>query len=309
MSGKIQKLSELSELLKSGVVTPQEFEILKNEILNEKFDEQNSDFDSLNINKDISSHQSSSSTRKKILLKSYPLKDGSFVDAPEMEYLDMSYITSNERMVLKSFLSKKQLAAPDELTRDEIEISNRIFTKRELDGFYKKNNSQFLVNGMLWLILMIACTAGGYILYDENVFGLKDKITEFFSDDAEKEGKVDVSSKDDVDEKPQSGNNNTNECSICGRDFKGNGYEEILDGVWERCKEPYQCYICSPACGRKHTQKMNSYLRGGSSEERIQGEACSLCKGTGIEAGRDLVTHEKTGRICPRCNGSGAANY
>jgi hypothetical protein len=107
----------------------------------------------------------------------------------------------------------------------------------------------------------------------------------------------------------QSENNNTNECSICGHDFKGNGYEEVSDGVWERCNEPYQCYICSPACGRKHTQKMNSYIRDGSSDGRIQGEACSLCKGTGIESGWDPVTLEQTGRICPMCNGNGRMSY
>jgi hypothetical protein len=309
MTGKIQKLTELSELLKNGAITSQEFEVLKNEILTEKVGGQKTDVDSLNLSTDIDSNQSSSSVRKKILLKSYPLKDGSFVEAPEIQFLDMSYITSDERRVLKSFLSKKQLAAPEELTQDEIEISNKIFTKRELDGFYKKNNSQVLVKGLVWLILLVAITASGNLLYNENVFRIKDKISELFSDDGENESKVDVSSKDEVDENAQFENNKTNECTICGYDFKGNGYEEISDGVWERCNEPYQCYICSPACGRKHTQKMNSYLKGGSSNERIQGETCSLCRGTGIESGWDPVTHEKTGRVCPMCNGKGRVSY
>jgi hypothetical protein len=107
----------------------------------------------------------------------------------------------------------------------------------------------------------------------------------------------------------ESENNNSNECTICGREFKGSGYEEVADGVWERCNESYQCFICSPACGRKHTQKMNSYISDGSSDERIQGEACSLCKGTGIESGWDPITHEQTGRICPMCNGNGRISY
>ena len=51
-----------------------------------------------------------------------------------------------------------------------------------------------------------------------------------------------------------------NTCTICNRQFEGTGYEEVSDGVWEPCKYPFQCFICSPACGMKHTNKMNKLM-------------------------------------------------
>jgi DnaJ-class molecular chaperone len=36
---------------------------------------------------------------------------------------------------------------------------------------------------------------------------------------------------------------------------------------------------------------------------------CSLCKGTGIETGRNIVTGEIEGRICPMCDGRGVRSY
>jgi hypothetical protein len=49
-------------------------------------------------------------------------------------------------------------------------------------------------------------------------------------------------------------------CSICGRTFTHHGYEEISEGVWKPCQEPYQCQICSPECGMKHTNEMNRIM-------------------------------------------------
>jgi len=43
-------------------------------------------------------------------------------------------------------------------------------------------------------------------------------------------------------------------CSICGRRIYGRGFQEVSNGVWRPCKEPYQCQICSPECGMRHTQ-------------------------------------------------------
>ena len=36
---------------------------------------------------------------------------------------------------------------------------------------------------------------------------------------------------------------------------------------------------------------------------------CSLCKGTGIETGRNIATGETEGRICPMCTGRGVRSY
>lgn len=40
-----------------------------------------------------------------------------------------------------------------------------------------------------------------------------------------------------------------------------------------------------------------------------ENSACSLCRGTGIETGRNIATGELEGRICPMCQGKGVRNY
>ena len=115
---------------------------------------------------------------------------------------------------------------------------------------------------------------------------------------------------------------NSNVCSICNRTFKGKGYEEVSDGVWKECQEPYQCYICSKACGLKHTSKMNNLVNEtknnydnnsnsyhkGSDGKLYENNACSLCKGTGIEKNTSSMSDEY-GRKCPMCDGKGVRNY
>lgn len=70
--------------------------------------------------------------------------------------------------------------------------------------------------------------------------------------------------------------------------------------------------ICAGCAGRGfslrklHGSSPNSYTNNISTYSGgMQGDACSLCKGTGIERGWDPVTHEQTGRVCPMCNGNG----
>lgn len=58
----------------------------------------------------------------------------------------------------------------------------------------------------------------------------------------------------------QQNSTNLNLCSICGNEFEGRGYEEVSNGVWEECNEPYQCQICSLECGLQHTNNMNGFV-------------------------------------------------
>lgn len=190
MPSKIQQLSELSELLKSGVITSQEFEILKNEILNEKTEEQRKDIDSVNSSEEDITHQSTAHNNKKVILKSYPRKDGSFIAAPDIEFAHISNITSDEVNMLKSFLSKKQSIAPDEMTPDEKKLSHEIFTKKELENFYKKNKSQALVKVSLWFIFIAVMATVFYQLYTKNVFQLQDKISDYFSNQVKKDENI-----------------------------------------------------------------------------------------------------------------------
>lgn len=112
-------------------------------------------------------------------------------------------------------------------------------------------------------------------------------------------------------------------CSVCGNSFKGNGYEEQIDGSWEELDDNLQGTICSPSCGEKNNEKLNDAVRGyeesnstnnsdyqmGDDGIIYENNACSLCKGTGIETGRNIATGEKEGRICPMCDGKGVRTY
>jgi hypothetical protein len=120
-------------------------------------------------------------------------------------------------------------------------------------------------------------------------------------------------------------------CSICGKTIQDRGYEEDMNGNWIPCEEPYQCQICSPSCGRKHVQNINSVARkygveldeqNNETSANTQGDyhmgndgriyennKCGLCKGSGIERGRNIATGEEQGRICPMCEGRGVRTY
>ncbi len=118
-------------------------------------------------------------------------------------------------------------------------------------------------------------------------------------------------------------------CSVCGKSFYGNGYEEQMDGSWKELSDDYQGTICSLSCGRKHAQQMNDIANkyGVDLEEEntnslkddgyhygndgrvYENKKCSLCKGTGVEKARNIATGDIEGRICPMCDGKGIRSY
>ena len=121
----------------------------------------------------------------------------------------------------------------------------------------------------------------------------------------------------------------SNICSICDKEFNNRGYEEVSEGVWRELEEGNQGQICSPACGRKHNQQFNDVakkygvdLENSETNSSNEGQykmgndgrvyeqnKCSLCKGTGIETGRNIATGETEGRICPMCEGRDVRSY
>jgi hypothetical protein len=121
----------------------------------------------------------------------------------------------------------------------------------------------------------------------------------------------------------------SNTCAICGRVFHNRGYEEGSDGVWRELEEGNQGQICSPDCGRKHNQQFNDVakkhginLQDSETNSSSEGEykmgndgrvyeqnKCPLCKGTGIETGKNIATGKTEARICPVCEGRGVRSY
>lgn len=124
---------------------------------------------------------------------------------------------------------------------------------------------------------------------------------------------------------------NNNTCNICGNDFVGRGYEEQMDGTWKELESPYTNQICSPSCGKKASGKVDDVARKygieldeqnsetnsssegdyhmGNDGRVYENNKCELCKGTGVETGRNVATGETQGRICPMCDGRGVRSY
>jgi hypothetical protein len=121
----------------------------------------------------------------------------------------------------------------------------------------------------------------------------------------------------------------SNICIICGKEFHNRGYEEVATDVWKELDEGNQGQICSISCGRKHSQQFNDVAKKygvdledsetnssnegqykmGNDGRVYEQNKCSLCKGTGIETGRNIATGETEGRICPMCEGRGVRSY
>lgn len=141
---------------------------------------------------------------------------------------------------------------------------------------------------------------------------------------------LDLSKRYGFDSQTREKNESTsNICSICGNEFNNRGYEEVSEGVWRELEEGNQGQICSPACGRKHNQQFNDVAKKygvdledsetnssnegqykmGNDGRVYEQNKCSLCKGTGIETGRNIATGETEGRICPMCEGRGVRSY
>jgi hypothetical protein len=126
MANKLEKLTELNELLKSGAISQQEFESLKSEILN---DEKNT----------ITSHATPENTivkgspnKKKISLKPFYDNEEKLIKAPDIQYLNLKDLSDIEIKILKPFIKQKQIHAPSEMTSDEIAIGNKFFSVLEI---------------------------------------------------------------------------------------------------------------------------------------------------------------------------------
>lgn len=128
MANKLDKLKELGGLLKSGAITQEEFNKLKKEIL-ESTD--NSENEIISIKQ--KENKIENSNKKKVQLKSFRDIDNKQIKAPEIQYLDFKNISDDEIKLLKPFLRLKQIHAPEEMTYDEIDIGNKLFTILEIN--------------------------------------------------------------------------------------------------------------------------------------------------------------------------------
>lgn len=128
MAGKLDKLNELGELLKSGAISQDEFNNLKKEIL-ESTDKLE------NENKPVKQKENKleNSNKEKVQFKSFRDINNKQIKAPEIQFLDFKNLTNDEIKLLKPFLRLKQIHAPEEMTNDEIDIGNKLFTVADIN--------------------------------------------------------------------------------------------------------------------------------------------------------------------------------
>jgi hypothetical protein len=125
-----------------------------------------------------------------------------------------------------------------------------------------------------------------------------------------------------------------NHCSMCDRDFKGNGYGQNDYGKVVPFKDPQIGDKCSFSCANKAKEQSNEEFdeisrkygidvnsgNNSNSEDpngyhmendgRVyENDKCELCRGTGIEKGQNIISGKVEGRICPMCEGKGVRSY
>jgi len=155
MSNKIEKLAELNNLYKSGAITSEELENLKKEILSDNNT-------SLDVNQNTSNNKTGEGHR--IFLKSFNDANGKLINPPTIEYFDLNNISNKELDLIRPFIQMKQTHAPAEMTKDEIDICNKLFSIQEIA---KMNSDRQGFNYGAAGIINVLC--GGAVLYFINV--------------------------------------------------------------------------------------------------------------------------------------------
>jgi hypothetical protein len=125
---RIKRLQDLAKLYKEGAISNEDFESLKNEILGSSNPQVEDD------NKTIKPKQDTINTKGQIQqadLKQF-YKGSKLIKAPNIEILDNEIRNKDEIPLLKSFIRLKEIAAPTEMTKFELDISKEIFTAEEL---------------------------------------------------------------------------------------------------------------------------------------------------------------------------------
>ena len=328
MENKIEKLSELVELLKTGVITKDEFEELKKEILNQNSSPQKHCGGTLTISFDGQWLLLDATTKlfiNDVLHSTHSTKEGFKVTIP----------IASSKVFVKTMISSSAATIYDLVGLDESKNYHLKLTYSAAWGRYsdkinlteeggspdeqvtvKSNSNKHPVKVYVYAFIIMFLFLG-ISLVCKNM-----KSSEGSSTSTSESSSSSSNSTSSSSESKQI--DNTNTCNICGKEFTGKGYEEVSEGVWKPCQEPYQSSICSPSCGLQSTRNIDKVLEkyginpstihdNNSSHESSDGRiyennACPLCNGTGIEKNTSHLSDEY-GRICPMCDGKGVRSY
>jgi hypothetical protein len=169
---QIQKLKSLGELLASGTISTEEFNTLKVEILNQKIqiDEQPPHNPPQPEAENLKSVPEKNLNKQKIRLIGFQnTTTNIFIQPPNIEDLDINNINNNEDKQLKAFLRLKQIFSPTNLTADEINIGNKLFTRLDIE----KINAERPGLNFPWAVITSLISAGIslFLMYISPCFG------------------------------------------------------------------------------------------------------------------------------------------
>jgi hypothetical protein len=335
-SEQIQKLKSLGELLENGTISKEEFNALKNEILNEQNQsteqQVNSQPSSNQTPKTYPESQQVNSNKQKIRLIGFQnTTTQKFIDSPKIESLDFNNIAKVEENQLKAFLRLKQIFAPANFTRDEINIGNILFTRLDIERI----NSERPGLNFPWAVIISVLTAGLslFLMYVSPCFGFLgagtgmvsataisifvltrvsatklDKILSVIAIILSIGAFIAYQSYFSSEEVDTSSAGKKNEFDYSDLVSSGND-DENVDNT-----SNYNVDVQD-----NNSYEKENYNSGGSKETMIDAMEkisdptyCSLCKGTGVEVNRARgmgLGDDEYGRVCPMCNGSGKRSY
>lgn len=226
--------------------------------------------------------------------------------------LDTNIISEKEYNILKEeILFKRNSKKENFNSKPKFEFVKSSETKTYYDSNKQSSNN-------FYSYIIIVCIVIGFLVWNSN-----DN-----SDDIQSESDI-ISTTETLSVETDS-YVSTTICKICGNEFSGDGYDKI-DGIYQK-NTNIQTELCSSTCARQEEKniedkydnilKKNGYksskyfsidnsdkLNVGKDGRIYESNPCSLCNGTGIESGRNIMTGEVEGRICPMCDGKGVRSY
>ena len=214
---------------------------------------------------------------------------------------DDNLLTKEEYIALQ----KEVLLAKKVITNNNSNKANAS-VKKPIAKEEKSSSSQFI----LYAIVAV-CMLSYQFYFKGKIFDKKNKSTEI-----ESSYNSSSTSNNSGSSSYNSGSSsyNSKTCSWCGKSFSGSHYTHL--GKLAPCQSSNASNsigkYCSMECcsdARKSSCPSCYERESKSSDGRVyDNNACSLCKGTGIEKNRSSFSNEY-GRVCPMCDGKGRRGY
>ncbi|MCG6189113.1 SHOCT domain-containing protein [Maribellus maritimus] len=182
---EIDQIKKLKALLDEGAINEDEFNALKKKLLPDEADsidatdtvnhtvkleskdkvensENTSSSSTETLKKESASTELKSGKKKKIYFKAFKDYNKILIAPPEINSIDINNIPDDEIDSIKSFIRLKQICAPEEFTKDEIKIGNKLFSIKEINKINSERRGMNHLKELL-LAMFMACTSIGFL--------------------------------------------------------------------------------------------------------------------------------------------------